>query len=52
MPLVYRDKGTSGTRWAVVSGSLVIGSIRTNTLSVVVDQQVAWDWTLSISAAP
>jgi hypothetical protein len=47
MPLVYRDKGTSGTRWAVV-----IGSIRTNTLSVVVDQQVAWDWTLSISAAP
>lgn len=51
MPLVSRQRNVR-QQWAVVTGSLIIGSISKNTLSVVVDQEVAWDWTLSVSAAP
>jgi len=52
MSLTYRDRGTSGTQWEVVTGNLVIGSIRKNTPSLMANKQPAWDWTLNVSAAP
>ena len=54
MSLTYLDRGEakSGTQWEVVSGRLAIGSIRKNTLSVVANRRVTWEWTLSVLAAP
>lgn len=52
MPLSYRDKGTSGTQLEVISGTLVIGSVRKEVLSAAAGQGMLWRWTLYVSAAP
>jgi hypothetical protein len=52
MTLTYRDKGTSGTQIAVLSGNLLIASIGKRVLTPLAGQEVRWQWTFSIHAAP
>ena len=50
--LVYRDKGTSGTQISVRSGDLVIAHIGKRVLTPLAGQEVHWQWTFSLHAAP
>jgi hypothetical protein len=52
MPLVYRDKGTSGTQLEVLSGELPIARISKNVLSIVASHAVQWSWDFQLTAAP
>jgi hypothetical protein len=52
MTLSYRDKGTTGTQLEVITGSIVIGSLRKESLSAVAGLAMLWRWTLYVSAAP
>jgi hypothetical protein len=42
MPLVYRDRGTSGTQLDVMSGSLVVGTVYKAVTSVTAGQIATW----------
>jgi len=39
MALTYRDRGTSGTQWDVLSGELVIDGINKGALSLAADRE-------------
>jgi hypothetical protein len=45
MPLTYRDRGTSGAQFDIVSGQVVVGSLWKAALSVTAGQAVRWHWT-------
>ena len=47
MPLTYRDRGTSGTQFDIVSGIVVVGSLWKAVLSVSAGQGTYWCWTWS-----
>jgi hypothetical protein len=52
MPLTYRDKGSSGTQWDVLSGELVIGNINKGALSLAADRDTPWSWHFRLHVAP
>ena len=52
MPLIYRDKGTSGTQLDVLCGNLRIAHIGKRVLTPLTGQDVRWQWTFSVHAAP
>ena len=52
MPLVYRDKGSSGTQIQVLSGNLPIAHIGKAVLSVTAGSAVYWSWNFAFSAGP
>jgi hypothetical protein len=45
MPLIYRDRHSSGTQFDIVSGEVVIGNLWKAILSVTAGQAVYWHWT-------
>ncbi len=45
MPLTYRDRGTSGTRLDIVSGSATVGKLWKAVLSSASSGAVQWCWT-------
>jgi hypothetical protein len=45
MSLEFRDKGSSGTQIAVMSGEVVVANIYKGTLSVTAGQAIVWNWT-------
>lgn len=52
MSLSYRDKSTTGTQLEVISGTLVVGSLRKDVLSAVAGHGLIWRWTLFVSTQP
>jgi len=52
MPLVYRDRGSSGTQTEVLSGNLRVAQIGKRLLTPLTGQEVSWQWTFSIQVAP
>ena len=50
--LEFRDKGTSATQFAVMSGDVVIATVSKGTLSVTAGQAVFWRWTFHMTAGP
>jgi hypothetical protein len=50
MPLVYRDRGTTGRQIAVFSHELRIASIGKDVLSGMANHAVRWRWDFAISA--
>ena len=52
MPLTYRDRGTTGTQWDVLSGELVIGNINKGSLSLAADRDTPWSWHFRLHVAP
>jgi hypothetical protein len=52
VPLLYRDKGTSGTQLEAMIGSLAIGSVRKDVLSITAGSAVTWSWTLFVDGVP
>jgi hypothetical protein len=48
MPLSYRDRGTSGTQFDVMSGTVVVCSLRKAMMSPEFRGE-RWDWTWNIS---
>lgn len=51
MPLTYRDRGTSGTQLDVMSGTVVVCSLRKAMMSPSFKGE-RWDWTWNISKGP
>ena len=51
-PLRYIERGRFRTRWEVVSGGIVIGSISQNILSRVLPNLLIWTWTLRVPQEP
>jgi hypothetical protein len=52
MALEFRDKGTSGTQIAVMSGEVVVANIYKGTLSVTAGQAIVWNWTFKTTEGP
>jgi hypothetical protein len=50
MPLTYRDRGTSGTRLEIVSGTVAVGSLWKDVLSIGAGDSEHWSWTFYIDA--
>jgi hypothetical protein len=50
VPLTYRDRGNSGTRLEIVSGTVVIGSFWKDVLSVSAGNSERWSWTFYMDA--
>ena len=50
MPLTYRDRGTSGTQLEIVSGTVAVGSLRKDVLSISAGNSERWSWTFYIDA--
>jgi len=51
MPLIYRDKGTTGTQLAIYSHELCIVSVRKEFTSIIAGQQARWHWTFGLNTA-
>jgi hypothetical protein len=52
MPLIYRDRGSSGTQLDIVVGRLVIGTLWKAVLSATTGGAVTWRWTFHTTAGP
>jgi len=52
MPLTYRNRGSGGTQWDVLSGELVIGNINKGALSLSASQDTPWTWHFALHVAP
>ena len=50
--LEFRDKGTSATQFAVMSGEVVIASLYKGTLSVTAGQAIVWNWSFKTTEGP
>jgi hypothetical protein len=50
MPLTYRDRGTSGTRLEIVSGTVAVGSLWKEVLCISAGDAEHWSWTFYIDA--
>lgn len=51
MPLVYRDRGTSGTQFDIISGAAIVGNLWKAVTSVTSGGQVHWAWSWSAGPA-
>lgn len=51
MPLIYRDKGTSGTQLAVYTNELCIGHVGKEFMSIMTGHAVRWHWTFGFGTA-
>jgi len=51
MTLTYRDRGTSGTQLDVLSGTIVVCSLRKAMMSTDVRGEV-WEWTWYVDKGP
>jgi hypothetical protein len=50
--LEFRDKGSSATQFAVMSGDIVIASLYKGTLSVTAVEAVIWHWAFWTTGGP
>jgi len=51
MPLMYRDKGTTGKQLAIYSHDLCIGHVGKEFMSIMTDNAVRWHWTFGMGTA-
>ena len=51
MPLTFRDRGTSGTQLDILSGSIIVCTLRKAMMSTDTRGE-RWDWTWQISNGP
>jgi hypothetical protein len=52
MPLVFRNKGTSGTQIEVLANDLCIADIGKEVMSVLAGHDVRWRWNFVVTVGP